>query len=527
MHDYNRPGRAAALASRAMCATSHPLAAQTALNMLRDGGNAVDAAVAGAVVLGLCEPMMTGLGGDVFALIRHPDGRYEGLNGSGCAPAALTPDVLAQAGQTSIPIGSPHAVTVPGAVDAFDRLVSKQGRLDLARVLAPAIDYAEHGVPVCTRSAIDWASFADRLQGAGRTHYLRNGQPYAAGEIFASPAQAEALRLIARDGRAAFYEGEIMQDMVDTLKAAGGLHTAEDFAACAAVDADPIRAGYRGHEMIELPPNGQGATALLIARILERFDLSALDPTGATRLHLHAEATRLAYDARDRFIGDPGGELRLEHMLSDATADALAALIDPARATPAIARTSDPVHRDTVYICVVDEDGLAVSLIYSTFWPFGSGYASDRFGISLQNRGAGFSLAPGHPNELRGGRRPLHTLIPGMMEKPGEWAMPFGVMGGPYQAAGHAHVLSNIVDYGMDPQSAIDVPRSFADPETGKLVLEAGISDAVADQLTAMGHTVERAPIGIGGAQTIRYDLRTGLLTGGSDPRKDGVALGY
>ncbi|MFC3228981.1 gamma-glutamyltransferase family protein [Marinibaculum pumilum] len=529
MHDYGGPGRSTAFAAAAMCATSHPLAALTALDLLRQGGNAVDAAVGGALVLGFCEPMMCGLGGDVFAMIRDPaTGSIAGLNGSGRAPAALDAAMLRDQGMSAVPVDSVHSVTVPGAIDAFDRLVRRHGRLDLGTVLQPAIRHAERGVPVCHRSALDWAAFAPRLQGAGREHYLQAGAPYAAGSIFASPAQAEALRLIARDGRDAFYGGEIMQDMVDTLRAAGGCHVAEDFATTAASDTDVLRLGYRGHDLVELPPNGQGATALLLANILRRFDLSRLDPDGAERVHIEAEATRLAYGARDRFIGDPDADPdHARQMLSEETADRLAGQIDPRRAGSRGPAAVEAVHRDTVYICVVDEDRLAVSLIYSTFWPFGSGLASRRFGISLQNRGAGFSLVPGHVNELKGGRRPLHTLIPGFMEQPGQYAMPFGVMGGPYQATGHAHFLSNLVDYGMDLQQAIDAPRSFLDPADGRLVLERGFSDRVAARLAEMGHDVTRAPVGMGGAQAIRIDLAANLLAGASDPRKDGMALGY
>ncbi|MBN9063726.1 MAG: gamma-glutamyltransferase [Rhizobiales bacterium 65-9] len=528
MHQYQGPGRAAAFAANAMCATSHPLAAQVALDALARGGNAVDAAVAGALVLTFCEPMMCGLGGDAFAMLRLPgQDSILGLNGSGRAPAALDAVALRKAGLDAVPTESPHSVTIPGAIDAFSRLIKQYGALDFASALAPAIRCAEEGVPVCHRSAIDWRAYGGRLQGAGRTHFLRDGAPYRAGDVFRAPAQAEALKLIAREGADAFYRGPIMEDMLEALREAGGVHTAADFEQAAANPTTPISCSYRGHDLIELPPNGQGATALLIANILARFDLGKLDPNGAARTHLEAEATRLAYDARDRFVADPEGrELRIEHMLSNQTADALAALIDPRRATPRIAGLSEPVHRDTVYICVVDSDRLAVSLIYSTFWPFGCGLASKRFGVGLHNRGASFSLRPGSPNELKGGRRPLHTLIPGFASKQNEYLMPFGVMGGPYQAAGHAHFLSNVADWGMDIQDAIDAPRAFADPATGRLVVEAGFTDSVVGELEAMGHVIERAPIGMGGAQAIMIDWKRDLLIGATDPRKDGVALG-
>lgn len=529
MHDYNSPGRAPRYANEAMCATSHQLGALTAIDILKNGGNAVDAAVAGAVVLGFCEPAMTGLGGDVFAMIHNPEtGRISGLNGSGRAPAALNAERLRKEGFTSIPLNSVHSVTIPGAVNAFDILIKKFGRLALADVLAPAIRCARQGVPVHRRTAIDWRTFYDRLSGHGCKYFLKGNGPFEEGDLFTSESQAEALELIAREGADAFYHGAIMEDILETLREAGGLHSAEDFARTETSDVTPISRDYRGHEMIELPPNGQGATALMIAGILERFDLAGYDPLGPERVHLEAEATRLAYAARNRLIGDPGtGELDLDEMLSDRSLDKLAASIDPSRAQPETLPRLEALHRDTVYITVVDRDGLAVSLIYSTFWPFGSGLASGRYGISLQNRGAGFSLEDGHVNELQGGKRPLHTLIPGFLRKAGEYVMPFGVMGGAYQATGHAHLVSNILDYGMDPQAAIDVPRSFFDISTGFLALEQGVSEKTATRLSEMGHRINREPIGMGGAQAIRRDLRSGLLCGGTDQRKDGVALGF
>lgn len=529
MHDYQGPGRATTYAENGMCATSHPFGAMAAVDILRNGGNAVDAAVAGAAVLGFCEPAMTGLGGDVFALIHDPSNdAYTALNGSGRAPAALDAAVLRDQGHATIPLTSAHSVTVPGAVNAFETLVKTRGALDLATVLAPAIRCAENGMPVHHRTARDWATFGGRLIGAGRTYFLDNGEPYAAGSRFAAPAQAQALKLIAAQGADAFYRGEIMEDIVATLRAQGGVHTPDDFAATQATPVDPVQYGYRGHDLTELPPNAQGVTALLIAAILARFDIARYAPDGVERIHLEAEATRLAYGVRNEFLGDTGNDqAALDQLLSDSVADRLVASIDPARAGPSSATPAEALHRDTVYITVVDKDRLAVSLIYSTFWPFGSGMASEKFGISLQNRGCGFSLQAGHPNELKGGRRPLHTLIPGFLQKKGQYVMPFGVMGGPYQAAGHAHFVSNVVDYGMDPQSAIDGIRSFHDIATGQLEIEARVPDEVAARLVEMGHDVSRAPVGIGGAQAIRIDHQTGMLAGGSDPRKDGMALGY
>lgn len=284
----------------------------------------------------------------------------------------------------------------------------------------------------------------------------------------------------------------------------------------------PIAGPYRGTQLVELPPNGQGATALLMAVILERFDLLRLDPLGAERAHLEAEAAKLAYDARDRFVADPG--VRLDHMLAPATADRLAGLIDPRRAMAAPEAAAEAIHRETVCLSVVDRDRMAVSLIYSVFHSFGAGLASRRFGINFHNRGAGFSLRPGHPNEAAGGKRPMHTIIPGMLSRDGRLDMAFGVMGGAYQPAGHVRLVSNLVDFGMDPQAAVDAPRSF--PDAGLLQLETGYSDAVAAALAERGHKVVRRAAPLGGAQAVLIDAERGVLIGVSDPRKDGCALG-
>ena len=527
MRDFHRPGRSTVFADNGMVATSHPLAAGVALDALRRGGNAADAAVAAAVLLGLCEPLMTGLGGDAFVLVK-PAGqeRLLGLNGSGRAPAALTAEALRAQGLTAMPTRHPHAVTVPGAVAAFERLLADHGRLGLAEALAPAIAYAEAGVPVAPRVAADWASAAEALRGDARRFYLTADRAPGVGDRFAAPGQAEALRLIAREGARGFYEGPVAEDMVASLRALGGVHTAEDFAAARADYVEPVVGPYRGARIVELPPNGQGATALLMARLLEGFEIGRLDPFGAMRVHLEAEATKLAYDARNRFLADPDHMPRgLAPMLDDARAAALSQLIDPQKAMPDVRRATAAIHRETVYVCVVDRDRMAVSLIYSIFHSFGSGLASSRYGINFHNRGAGFSLEKGHPNELGPGKRPMHTIIPAMLMREGRVIAPFGVMGGQYQAAGHLRLVSNLIDFGMDPQQAIDAPRSFV--EDGALMLERGYDESVIAPLEARGHAVRRRPEPLGGAQAIVIDHDRGVLIGGSDPRKDGVALGY
>lgn len=525
MRDFQHPGRSAVFAQNGVCATSHPLAANAAIDVLKRGGNAMDAAIAGAVLLGICEPQMTGIGGDCFVLFSRPGSDdIHALNGSGRAPAALTSGLLRDQGLTSIPLGSAHAVTIPGAIDAFCHLSETEGKLGLDALLAPAIHYAETGVPVAPRVAFDWKNDAATLQGSARKAYLFDGQAPLVGEIFRAPGQAEVLRRIAKDGRDAFYKGEIADDMIAALVTAGGTHDSADFAAAACDRTTPVAASYKGVDLVEHPPNGQGATALLMLNILKHFDIAAMDPLGAERAHIEAEASKLAYDARNRFLADPDHMTRLDHMLAPETATQLASLIDPTRAMPAAAPLSEAVHKDTIYITVVDKDRMAVSLIYSIFHGFGSGIASEKFGILMQNRGAGFTLQEGHANELAGGKRPMHTIIPGMLRQEGRVLMPFGVMGGAYQPAGHARFVSNLQDFGMDPQSAIDAPRCFSD--AGTLKVERGYSDTVRQTLSDMGHQVEVPETAIGGAQSIKLHA-SGILEGASDPRKDGCALGY
>ena len=525
MRDFHLPGRSPVLATNGMCATSHPLAAKVAVQTLEAGGNAMDAAIAGAVILGLCEPQMTGIGGDCFVLFTPPgSSEVKALNGSGRAPAALSAATLRDRGHTEMPVFDAQAVTIPGAVDAFCRLSADWGKLGLAASLAPAIHYADAGVPVASRVAFDWAEGASNLSGVARDQFLIGGKAPRAGDLFRAPQQADLLRRIAKDGRAAFYEGEVAEDMVASLRAQGGVHTLEDFAATASDYTEPVTGSYCGLDLHEHAPNGQGATAILLLNMLKQFDLAAMDPRGVERVHLEAELTKLAYDARNRFVADMDHTTRLDHMLDPATAERLAALFDPTRAQPATTEITEAVHSDTIYITVVDRDRMAVSLIYSIFKDFGSGIASDRFGVLFHNRGAGFTLQEGHPNEAMGGKRPLHTIIPAMLHRDGRPYMPFGVMGGQYQATGHAKFVTDLTDFGLSPQESYETPRSFV--ENGKLKVERGYSDAVRADLAALGHDVVVPRTPIGGAQSIVIH-DNGVLEGASDPRKDGCALGY
>ncbi len=523
MRDFQTTGRSAVYAANGLCATSHPLAAKVAVDILQVGGNAVDAAIAGAVLLGICEPQMTGIGGDCFVLVK-PAGSETvvALNGSGRAAKATSAAMLRDRGLTQVPERGIDAVTLPGAVDAFCRLSADYGSLGLERILQPAIRYAEEGVPTAPRVTADWADNVSALTGDARRFFLFDGKLPRPGQIFRAPGQAEVLRRIAKLGRKGFYDGEVAADVIASLQALGGNHTLDDLASTACTYGDPVQGIYRDHSLYEHPPNGQGATAILMLNILKHFNLAALEPFGTLRAHIEAEAAKLAYDARNRFIAETTP--RLDHMLSPETAARLAALIDPKCALATAAPLTEAVHKETVYITVVDRDRMAVSLIYSIFDGFGSGLASAKFGINFQNRGAGFTLERGHPNELAGGKRPMHTIIPAMLGKAGRITMPFGVMGGSYQPCGHARFVSNLLDYGMDQQAAIDAPRSFSGSEG--MQVERGYPEKVRAELAQMGHQVSIPEIPLGGAQNILID-EGGILIGASDPRKDGCAIGY
>lgn len=524
MRDFQKPGRSAVYATNGMCTTSHPLAAKTAVQILEAGGNAMDAAIAGAVLLGFCEPQMTGIGGDCFVLFTPPGtDEIMALNGSGRAPAGIDADALRAKGNVIAPYAA-DAVSIPGAVDAFCTLSKDWGKIGLKSILAPAIHYAEAGVPVAERVAKDWGQATDNLSGHARDLFLMNGAAPTPGQIFRAPGQARVLREIAMEGRAGFYEGEVAEDMVNSLRALGGSHTLDDFAHTKCDYTTPISGDYGGLDLFEHPPNGQGATAILLLNMLKHFDIAGMDPWGAPRAHIEAEATKLAYNARNRFLADPDHTSRLEHMTSLETAAKLAALIDPGKVMPGHVPGAEAVHKDTIYITVVDKDRMCVSLIYSVFHSFGSGIASDKFGVLFQNRGAGFTLEAGHPNEVGPGKRPMHTIIPAMLKKTGKVLMPFGVMGGQYQSTGHARFVSNIADFGLSPQAAMDAPRCFAEGDV--LNVETGYSDAVRAELGALGHNVQTPQTAIGGSQAIKLH-ENGVLEAGSDPRKDGCAIGY
>jgi len=527
-------GRAPIHAPNGMCATSHPLASRAAIDVLESGGNAVDAALTASAVLCVVEPMMTGLGGDCFALVAmQGGGRIDGINGSGRAPQGLKSEDLRDLGYEGMPLFDVHSVTIPGAVDAWSRLHDAYGTMEFGEILAPAIKAAEDGFAVTPRVAHDWTSFKGRLgdTNAGRQHWLLDGAVPGPDDVFRSPGMVESLRMISARGRDGFYKGDLAADMVRTLKACGGRHTFEDFASTQSSSVTPIHTAYGGYNVWELPPNGRGLTALLMLNMLSCLDFSSLDPLGADRLHLQVEAQRLAYKVCDGAIGDPDfTEVPVDQILSMEFAAGLAARIDPAQRSAFPDPVPADLSRETVYISVVDRDRNAVSFINSIYYGFGSGIVSDRYGITFQNRGAGFSLVPGHPNELAGGKRPQHTIIPALLtdataSSARRIVMPFGVMGGDYQPMGHVQVLTNILEFGMDVQQAIDMPRLLFDGQT--LLCEPAFEKDILADLERRGHSVEFAPEPLGGGQAIWIDWKSGDLVGGSDPRKDGCAIGY
>jgi gamma-glutamyltranspeptidase / glutathione hydrolase len=532
MRDFHLPGRSPVYATHGMAATSMPAATLTALDVLRSGGNALDAAVAAVAVLCVIEPQSTGIGGDCFCLYAPAGaGRVIALNGSGRAPAAATIDWYEKQGITAIDNVSAHAVTVPGAIGAWETLLKAHGRKELHELLQPAISYAAEGWPVHQKVAWDWKRLEAKLRNNGAHHFLPGGMAPNAGDIFEQQALAETLRAIARHGAKAFYEGPIAADMVATLRARGGLHTEEDFATGlhGAEFVEPIALNWRGHDVFQCPPNGQGIVALMILGMLGGLKSAGDGPLGALRYHRHIEAARLAYRDRDAFVADPSqASVPVKKLLSPEYLGGLRALIDDAKTLPQLPAAGEallPPHKDTVYLCVVDKDGNACSFINSLFEGFGSAILAEKSGVMLQNRGFGFRVERGHPNCIAPRKRPMHTIIPGMVMKDGEAVMPYGVMGGHFQPMGHSLFLTNLLEYGLDIQEAIDLPRLF--PLRGKVQIEHGIPLDICDRLARLGHELETVERPHGGGQAIWIDRRRGVLVGGSEPRKDGLALGY
>lgn len=527
-------GRSVVHAPHGMVATSQPLASQVGLDILKRGGNAVDAAIAMAAMLNVTEPMMTGLGGDMFALVYWAKTKeLKGLNGSGRAPRALSLDYFAKQKVKEMPQFGMGSITVPGAFDGWVTLRDKYGTMKLADLLAPAIDYAEQGFPVMEKAAEDWDAEVRKLKRtpAAASNYLIEGRAPRAGEVFRQANLARTLRTLADGGRDAFYKGPIARAISDYMRDNGGFITVEDLAATKSIWVEPISTNYRGYQVFELPPNGQGITALIALNILEGFDLNAMRSQPAHYYHTLIEATKLAFADRNRYIADPSVvKVPVNELLSKDYAARRRALIDPHKALDSPPPGDINLGSDTTYFTVVDKDGNAVSFINSLFDSFGSGIVAGDTGIVFQNRGSAFSLDAKHPNALAPGKRPFHTLIPAMVFKDDQLFMSFGVMGGAIQAQGHVQVLVNLIDLKMGLQEAIDAPR-YRITSGRSVLMEDGLGSSVIEQLLAMGH-VRAEPVGVlrssmGGGQAIMIDPVNKTLMGASDPRKDGMALGY
>jgi gamma-glutamyltranspeptidase/glutathione hydrolase len=522
-------GRSPVLATRGMVATSQPLAAVAGLRVLQEGGNAIDAAIATAAVLNVVEPMMAGIGGDLFALVYDADSqKLYGLNATGRAGALASAQKLRERGLERIPYDDILSVTVPGALDGWEMLQSRFGSRPLAELLEPAIFYAESGFPVSEIIATDWELSVPKLKRHpdSTSTYLVDGRAPRHGEIFKSPDLGRTFRLIAEKGPDVFYRGELARRIVDFVQAEGGFLTYEDLANHHGDWVEPISTPYRDATVYQIPPNSQGFVALEMLNILEGFDLQKLGHNSAEYFHRMIEAKKLAFADRDRYLADPEKVLvPLEKLISKEYAAERRRLIDSERAATEVAPGLID-STETVYLTVVDEKRNVVSFIYSVFDDFGSGRVVPGTGIALQNRGAGFSLESGHPNEMAPGKRALHTNMPGMVFKNGKPWISYGVMGGDMQPQGHAQVLSNIIDFGMNVQQAGEAPR-FRHFSEGAVAFESGVDIDVLQALIQKGHRPMIRMAVYGGYQAIEIDWENGVLIGGSDPRKDGCALGY
>jgi gamma-glutamyltranspeptidase / glutathione hydrolase len=538
-----RGTRSPVLARNGVIATSQPLASAAGLQVMHEGGNAIDAAVTAAAVLAVVEPTMTGIGGDVFALVYDAKTKQlRGLNSSGRAGVKADADMLVARGNKVIPGRGPYPVTVPGALAGWVELLEKHGTISLARALAPAIRYARDGFPVSEIIADQWEAGAKTLaqDPAAAAVFLPGGRAPRPGDIFRNPDLAKTLEAIASGGREVFYKGAIAKAIAADMQSRGGFLTAEDLASHRADWVEPIGTNYRGYDVYEMPPNTQGFVALEMLNVLEGYDVKSLGHNSADYLHLIAESKRIAFADRAAYLADPDHVPApvLKTLVSKDYAAARRKEIDLSRAaggykpgTFASGTSADDAffdgrdHGDTVYLAAADGKGNAISFINSLFSDFGAAIVVPGTGIVLHNRGNGFTLQAGHPNRLAPGKRPMHTLVPAMIMKDGKPLMPFGVMGGDNQAQAHVQVVVNIVDFGMNVQEAGDAARIRHGSDG--LAAEAGIAASVRADLARRGHDVIDGRGAMGGYQAVFIDPKTGVLMGGSDPRKDGLAIGW
>jgi gamma-glutamyltranspeptidase/glutathione hydrolase len=540
---YPHQSRSVVLARHGVVATSHPLAAQVGLDILQAGGNAVDAAVATSAMMGLVEPMSCGIGGDLFAICWDAKaGKLLGLNASGRSPAKLNPELFLQHGMKQIPVEGPLCWSVPGCVDGWDQLLQKSGTRSLGDVLAPSISTALEGFPVPEIIARYWSGGVKSLsewEGSKQT-YLPDGKAPKQGTIFRNPELAFSYQQIAQHGKEAFYSGAIAEKIIACSEDVGGYLSAEDLKAHTSEWVDPVSTSYRGYDVWELPPNGQGIAVLEMLNIIEQHDVKSMGPKSADWLHLFTEAKKLAFADRARFYADMSmADVPLKELISKDYGKRQNRRIDMNKAAVGV-DPGDPKlsQGDTIYLTVVDKDRNCCSLIQSNYYGFGSKIAPPGAGFVLQNRGALFSLDENHPNRLEPRKRPFHTIIPAFVTKDGKPWFCFGVMGGDMQPQGHTQVLVNLIDFGMNVQMAGDLARVRHDgsptptglpeePGGGELLVETGITDATIAQLKQRGHRVRRAVGAYGGYQGVLIDRENGLLHGATESRKDGAAVGY
>jgi gamma-glutamyltranspeptidase/glutathione hydrolase len=535
--------RSEVIAPHGMAATSHPLATQIALDILRRGGSAPDAAIAANAALGLMEPTGNGIGGDLFAIVWDAKtAKLHGLNASGRSPSSLSLEWFVENGHTSIPPFGPLPVSVPGTVDGWFELHGRFGRLPMKEILQPTIDYARHGHPVHETIAFFWSlSIEARAEYPGFVEQMTiDGRAPAKGELWKNPNLADTLERIATEGRDVFYKGAMARTIGEYMRANGGFLSYADMAAHESEWVDPVSVNYRGYDVWELPPNGQGIAALQMLNILERHDVASMGFGSADYIHLFLEAKKLAFEDRARFYADPAWmDVSVERLLSDDYAAERDALIDMDKAADAYPHGDPEVLRtgDTIYLTTADGDGNMVSLIQSNYRGMGSGMTPPGLGFVLQDRGELFSLQAGHPNAFAPGKRPFHTIIPAFITKGGKPWISFGLMGGDMQPQGHVQIVVNLVDFGMGLQEAGDAPRIYhwgsSEPtgetmtDGGIAALETGIDYAVVRDLVMRGHTIQADMGNFGGYQAIMKHPEFGTWFGASESRKDGQAAGY
>jgi len=528
MRNLHLPGRSNVISNNGMAATSQPLSTLEAISILKKGGNAVDAAIAASAVQTVIEPNATSIGGDCFAIISLKGKKPISVNGSGIAPKKATLDFFENNKIEKISSTSPHSVTVPGAIHAWYSMHQKYGKLNFEELLITAENYARYGYPVHEVTAGAWFKNVEKLKNnkASSRIFLNNNKPYNFAETHKNIDLANTLKAISKNGLKDFYSGYIAEDIVKSLNELGGLHALEDFEKQNTIFSDSISNSYKGKIIHQCPPNSPGITVLIMLAILEKSKFENIDPLSIDRFHLQAEITKIAYEERERNIGDPKFN-NFEYI----------SLIDPSNISKLANKISlesvytpknfsITAHPETIYLSVVDRDQNAVSFINSVCFAFGSGITTNNTGIVLQNRGVNFRLEKNHPNVIEGHKRPLHTIIPGLVtDKNNDPILCYGVMGGQYQPVGQAHVLQNIFDFNMSIQEAIDFPRAFV--LNGKYKLEKTIPENILTGLISNGHDATYSEDTHGGGQAIYIDRKKGILVGGSDHRKDGCAIGY